>query len=71
MNHAETLALCAFCDGDGKCSACGGTGQNPDGKAPDPYCQRCAGSGTCAQCLGSGSTHTPQGNNLHQEIVQL
>ena len=55
---------CNDCDypGDGKCSACHGTGSNPDwaqsfgdalvGESQD--CQECNGSGKCSTCNGAG-----------------
>ena len=54
MSFRAHSNVCPFCEGDGKCSACNGTGENADRNDPESHCQRCVGTGTCAQCLGSG-----------------
>jgi len=42
-------AICTDCDGTGKCSQCGGTGQHLTGP-----CVMCHGTGQCQTCEGTG-----------------
>ena len=45
---------CAECRGNGKCSACFGTGTNTHLNEDEPKCPNCGGTGTCPNCHGSG-----------------
>lgn len=60
--------VCSRCTGTGKCSGCGGTG-NEKSVTPDPMvgnigsnpgggaskaCAKCHGTGSCQKCNGSG-----------------
>ena len=72
MSRAPTgLHLCLFCEGDGQCSACDGTGINPHMNEPEPKCQRCAGTGVCAQCLGTRRAHVRQTEIMEMELDKL
>lgn len=47
-------ADCRECDGDGGCSACGGTGLGDYALDADDECPDCNGGGVCAWCDGRG-----------------
>lgn len=71
MSLLESAKECPFCEGDGKCSICNGTGRNRNADEPESWCRRCSGTSTCSQCLGSGTARPLPPENLHSEIVQL
>lgn len=55
-----TDCLDCHCPGDGKCSHCYGTGEDPSfipqiGGVPPEDCEYCGGSGECQTCDGTGT----------------
>jgi hypothetical protein len=59
---------CSECErrGDGRCSACFGSGTNLHLNSPEPKCRRCKGTGVCPSCDGSGY---PLSSTLYSELV--
>jgi hypothetical protein len=57
---------CASCFGNGRCSACDGSGINPHLNEDEPKCRNCSGTGVCPACNGTGAWMVPP-----PEIIDL
>ncbi len=54
-DYDSDVEYCQFCDGDGICPTCYGTGNDPDADEEDENCWECEGSGECFYCEGTGT----------------